>query len=447
MVEPRIQYAKTEDGVSIAYWKVGKGLPLVMTGAVAGALSDAPLPEYAAFLEGLASKFEVVRYDHRGFGLSDRAVADYSLHALVRDLEAVVSRLTCDSFHLFSGFQLGPVAIAFAARHPERVSRLLLWCTWAQGTSAYRSPIARAVVALRDSEWEDFTEASTRLLIGEPEGDTVRRIASGMRNYVTREGWLAFAEAARQYDVADVLSEVQAPTLVLHRRQARFPELETARDLTSRIPEARLVVLEGQSVVPAVGDVEPLLAAINDFLGEGEEPPPALAKEDVHTILFTDVEASTSLTQRLGDEKARDILRSHERIVREALRSHGGSEVKTMGDGFMASFSSATRALECAIAIQRSFQEHNEAEEEPIHVRVGLNAGEPIAEEEDLFGTAVIVAARIAAKAAGGEILAANVVRELAAGKGFLFSDRGDTALRGFQDPVRLFEVRWREEG
>ncbi|GAG10376.1 unnamed protein product, partial [marine sediment metagenome] len=138
-------------------------------------------------------------------------------------------------------------------------------------------------------------------------------------------------------------------------------------------------------------------------------------------------------------------LRAHERIVREALRAHGGSEVKSLGDGFMTSFSSGTRALECAIAMQRAFAEHNESAEEPLRVRIGLNAGEPIAEERDLFGMTVILAARIAAKAAGGEILAANVVRELAAGKGFLFSDQGEVALRGFEDPVRLYEVRWRE--
>ena len=122
-----------------------------------------------------------------------------------------------------------------------------------------------------------------------------------------------------------------------------------------------------------------------------------------------------------------------------------------MGDGFMASFSSATKALECAIAMQRAFGERNEGADEPILVRIGLNAGEPIAEDDpdgrgDLFGTAVIRAARIAALAQGGEIMVANVVRELAEGKGFMFGDRGEVALRGFDDPVRLFEVRWREE-
>ena len=134
------------------------------------------------------------------------------------------------------------------------------------------------------------------------------------------------------------------------------------------------------------------------------------------------------------------MLREHERIVREA---HGGSEVKTMGDGFIASFSSATKALECAIAMQRAFAERNESAPEPILVRIWLNAGEPIAEDEDLFGATVNEAARITAAAQGGEILVANVVRELAKGKGFLFADRGETSLRGFDDPVRLFEVSW----
>ena len=153
------------------------------------------------------------------------------------------------------------------------------------------------------------------------------------------------------------------------------------------------------------------------------------------------MEGSTALTQRLGDAKAREVLREHERMVREALKSHGGSEVKALGDGFMASFSSATKALECAIAMQRAFAEHNEAAQDPIRVRVGLNAGEPIAEEDDLFGTAVNRAARITATAKGGEILVANVVRELAEGKDFLFANRGETSLKGFDESVRLFEV------
>ncbi len=169
----------------------------------------------------------------------------------------------------------------------------------------------------------------------------------------------------------------------------------------------------------------------------------------LRTILFTDIEGHTRMMQRLGDERGRAVLREHERLTREALKAHGGAEVKTMGDGFLASFGSAQKALECAIALQKAFalrqaQGDPQGSVEPISVRVGINAGEPIAEEDDLFGSAVIAAARIAAKAQGGEIMVANVVRELVAGKGFLFADRGEVELRGFEDPARLYEVRWR---
>ncbi len=180
--------------------------------------------------------------------------------------------------------------------------------------------------------------------------------------------------------------------------------------------------------------------------GERAEAGLKLSPDDVHTILFTDVEGSTALTDRLGDARSRELLREHERMVREALKAHGGSEVKTMGDGFMTSFSSASKALECAIAMQRAFAEHNESVEEPIKVRIGLNAGEPIAEDDDLFGTAVNLAARIAAQAEGGEILASEAVRQIVAGKKFPFSGRGETALRGFEDRVHIYQVSWREE-
>ena len=151
---------------------------------------------------------------------------------------------------------------------------------------------------------------------------------------------------------------------------------------------------------------------------------------------------------------AQELLRAHDAIVREALRSHGGTEIKHTGDGIMASFPAASRALECAIAVQQGFAERNSGAgahgqaplPEPIRVRIGLNAGEPVAEEEDLFGTAVQLAARVCAKAEPGQVLVSNVVRELAAGKGFLFSDCGDVVLRGFEDPVRLYELRWAAE-
>ncbi len=161
------------------------------------------------------------------------------------------------------------------------------------------------------------------------------------------------------------------------------------------------------------------------------------------TLLFTDIEGHTSMMQRLGDARGREVLREHERITREALAANRGTEVKTMGDGFLASFASAQQALDCAVAMQQAFAA---AEGERVRVRMGVNAGEPIAEDDDLFGTSVIAASRIAARAQGGEILVSNVVRELVAGKGFAFSDRGETQLRGLDEPVHLYELRWRGE-
>jgi len=455
-MEPRIQYAKTADGVSIAFWTLGEGMPLVCTPAMGGPNHINLLwqwPEYRAFLERLAQKGRLVGYDLRGYGLSDRAVTDFSLDARVADLEAVADRLELDRFILWGLLDSGPVAIAYATRHPERVSHLVLWCAWARYGDVFSASQYDAIRSLRDRDWDLFLETMTHAMVGWSESEAASRLASLLREQGTPEVSRAAIHATREFDVTALLPHVRSPTLVLHRRQYPLVGVDIARGLASRIPDARLVLLEGASALPFVGDVEAWFRAIDEFLGEGEEP---TAKTEVpvagafRTVLFTDLAGSTSMMQRLGDAKAREVLREHERIVREALRAHGGTEVKTMGDGFMASFSSATRALECAIAMQRGFAEYNAGVGAqglaPLHIRIGLNAGEPIAEDEDLFGTAVILAARVAAKAEGGEILASDVVRQLVAGKGFLFSDRGDVVLRGFEDPVRLYEVRWRED-
>ena len=446
-MEPRIQYAQTKDGVSIAFSTMGEGIPFVQIPAAFSHLQlEWQLPEFRTWYERLAERRKLVRYDTRGSGLSEREVSDFSLEAHVLDLEAVVDRLGLERFVLLGPFVLGPVAITYAARHPERVSHLLLWCAWARAADAYRSPQAQSMAALRGIDWKTYTETVAHVLLGWSAGEPARRFAELMRESITQETARVSIGAAMQFDVTALLPELRVATLVVHRRQVAFPDVDIARGLASRIPDARLAVIEGESILPGVGDVDGVLTAIDEFLDEEKtaagEPVEAGA---FRTVLFTDVEGSTALTQRLGDVTAREVLREHESMVREALKAHGGAEVKTTGDGFMASFSAATRALECAIAMQRAFAEHNETAEEPIRVRIGLNAGEPIAEDEDLFGTAVILAARIAAKAEGGEILASEAVRQIVAGKQFPFSDRGETALRGFEDRVHIYQVSWRE--
>jgi class 3 adenylate cyclase len=252
----------------------------------------------------------------------------------------------------------------------------------------------------------------------------------------------AFITMLRAVDVTPELSRIAAPTLVLHRRGAPHPLLEAVRAMAARIPQSRLTMLDGTSPAPFIGDMEAAACAIHDFLGDAPVLPVAPVASTAHTpvtILVTDVEGSTALTEHLGDAGAREALRAHERIVRDALAAHGGNEVKTTGDGFIAAFPSATRALECAIAVQRALAVVPGA----VRVRMGVNAGEPIAEAGDLFGTAVILAARVAGTAHGGEILVADVVRQLTAGKGFRFTERGEVALRGFAVPVRVCEVVW----
>ena len=162
------------------------------------------------------------------------------------------------------------------------------------------------------------------------------------------------------------------------------------------------------------------------------------------TVLFTDLVGHTEMMSRLGDERGRDVLREHERITREVLKANGGTEVKTMGDGFMASFGSRDEGGGVRGGVAEGVRERH-ARASALNVRVGLNAGEPIEEDGDLFGATVILASRIAAKAEGGEILVADTVRGLCSGKGFLFADRGEFVAKGFEEPVRVYEVRWRE--
>jgi class 3 adenylate cyclase len=253
----------------------------------------------------------------------------------------------------------------------------------------------------------------------------------------------AMNKALFSSDPVPYLSSIQAPALVFYRLGIRARE-NNARLFASRIANSHLDVVREPSIgpYPNQSGVNAMLEYINPNVSSYTEGRADMAA-GLRVILFTDLVRHTEMMQRLGDERGRAVLREHEIITREALASYGGSEVKTMGDSFMASFGSATSALECAIAIQNAIETRNETADEPLRVRVGISAGEPIAEDEDLFGASVILASRIAAQAKGGEIVVANVVRELSAGKGFVFADRGEISLRGFEDPVRLFELKW----
>jgi class 3 adenylate cyclase len=449
MMEPRIQYAKTSDGVSIAFWTLGEGTPFVhmpMEVPLSHVELEWQWPPIRRWYEKLAQKRMVVRYDGRGSGLSERGVSP-SPDACVLDLEAVADRLGLEKFVLYASHTCGLVAIPFAAAHPERVSHLILWCCVARASDTLGSLPVRTLDALLNVDWETASETWARVLSEGMDRAEASVAAAYMRESTSSKAVREGIGAFRQVDVAALLPHVRAPTLVLCRRQLPGRDnVRIVKELASGIPDARLIMLEGISVSPWAPDSETVARAIDDFLGDEDKAAPAATPAGLVTILFTDMEGSTALTQRLGDAKAQEVLRAHNSIVRDALKACGGSEIKHTGDGIMASFPSASRALECAIAIQRAVAGHTEEHPEtPVRVRVGLNAGEPVVEEEDLFGTAVQMARRVCDRAEAGQVLVANVVRELASGKGFLFSDVGDVVLKGFEDPVRLYEARWRE--
>jgi len=455
-MEQQIRFCKTSDGVRIAYATVGKGPPLVFVpGWISHLELDWQAPPMRRFWEAYASHFTLVRMDKRGTGLSDRNVGDYSLDARVRDIEAVVDYLKLRRFALFGMSEGGPTCIAYAVRHPRRVTRMVLYGAWARGEGIVGSADLRdGVMSVVKAEWGLGSKLLSDLFLGQDAPPAAAQFfATYQRMGANPEDALAMADALVAIDVRELLPAVKVATLVVHARDDRATPIELGREIAAGIPHARFVSVPGPHVSwYDEGLTRELLQVELSFLLEGTEPNQvAVAGVDkatggLATILFTDMEGSTTLTQRLGDAKAQEVLRTHNTIVRDALKAHGGSEIKHTGDGIMASFPSASRALECAIAIQRAVaaqvEEHPEM---PLRVRIGLNAGEPVVEDQDLFGTAVQLAARICAHAEPGQIVVPTVVRELAAGKGFLLADLGEAALRGFEDPVRLYEVRWEE--
>lgn len=461
-MDPLIQYATTSDGVSIAFWTLGNGPPLLClpTLPLANLQVEWEMPLYRRWFERIAEGRTVIHYDSRGTGLSDRDVEDLSLDAHLRDIDAVLERVEVAKADIFAASYAGPVGIRYAATRPDAVSRLVLWCTHARhdevtGRMEQRLNAQRmAVNRLAEVDWDLYIRTYLHRAIGWSEGDTANQFVALAKSSIEPSAFVRALGEYAEFDATADLPLVRVPTLVLHRPEFIGSSVAVAKGLAARIPGGQLQLLNGTSVVPFIGDVEAVFRALDGFLPHDEGSPAdwrgdAARRRDhsqagsLRTILFTDMDSHAEMIGRLGDTRGRELLREHERIIRAALQRFGGAEVKAMGEGFLASFTSAQAALECAIEIQRQFAAHPGVDNERIRVRVGINVGEPIHEHDDLFGAAVITTARIAGEAAGGEILAAMVVRELVAGKGFEFTERGESTLRGFPTPVRLFALRW----
>ncbi len=444
-MEQDIRFCTTSDGVSIAYATVGDGPALVVPpGWVTHLEQQWENPQSRALTERLAQRHTVVRYDKRGTGLSDRQSTAFTTDGLLPDLEAVIDALGVERAS-FLGISLGgALAIRYAATHPERAARLVLYGTTAHGEAITRDEVKQSMLAMVRAHWGMGSKALADLFVPDvaDDPDVIERMAKHQRESSTAEVAAGLMEWQYTLDERELLPGLDVPTLVIHRRGERAIPSRLGRELASMIPGARLILLEGRNHAPVnAEEIEELVGPIDEFLAEGEEPEQAQAVASPTgapvTILFTDIEGSTALTQRLGDAGAQELLHTHNASVREALAEHGGSEVKHTGDGIMASFPSASGAVECACAIQRALVDGK------VRVRIGLNAGEPIAEDDDLFGTAVQLASRICDRAEPGQIFTSDVVRQLVAGKGFEFADAGAATLKGFEQPVALHEVRW----
>jgi class 3 adenylate cyclase/pimeloyl-ACP methyl ester carboxylesterase len=449
-MNPDIRYVRTADDVSIAYWTYGEGPVLVVTPLVPYSHIEMEWqnPHFQAWYRELGEFVTVVRYDGRGTGLSQREVDDVSLEAGVRDLEAVVASQPQGPVALMGVFHSGPATMVYAARHPEQVSHLIPWCTYAKGEEYWRSTQSEGFRVLRQTDYLLFLRTAAHELLGWADDEDADRYAELMRLAVDPVEADLLIAATHNFDASDALPLITCPSLVLHRRDLHWLDIGLSRDVASRIPEARLTVVDGHSPLPPAGEASAVTETILEFL----DLAPAASKSagnsgNFRVVLFTDLVDHTHMMSALGDRRGREVLREHERITRDVLHEHGGTEIKTLGDGFLASFTRITDALGCAVNLQQRFSRRNaelgSMDEPRLKVRIGINAGEPIEEDGDLFGATVILASRIASAAQGEEVLVSNAVRELSAGNDYIFRNRGSFDAKGFDEPVQIWEVEW----
>jgi class 3 adenylate cyclase len=438
VAEP-IPFARAADGVSIAYSTSGAGPVLVHARAWITHLELMwAEPSFRRFIEGLGDICTVVRYDGRGNGLSDRTVELPVLDDLVRDLAAVVDAVTPEPVSLWGSSFGGPVAIAYAAHRPERVERLILEGSFAtlreQLTPAERVTMIE-VGRLLQSAPEVAASAISYLTDPTPSSRHERRVARLVAS-VEPEMLRHLYTLAGRIDVRPLLPEIRAPTLVIHRRGSRVFPFHCARSLAAAIPRARLVPLDGSEHNPWEGDSSTALAAMRTFLGGESTPTPATV-----TLLFSDMVSSTELLQRLGDAVAAEVFREHTALLARAVAAHRGTLIKQMGDGILATFPSASSAVRCAVAVRGEIVARNTSASTPLHLRIGLAAGEPMPDGDDLFGSVVHLAARVCTAARPDEVLVTDAVRHLVDAKGFTFGASRSVRLKGFSQPVRVRPV------
>jgi class 3 adenylate cyclase len=396
------------------------------------------IPALQAAFTMAAQDRTFVNIDPRGFGLSDRDIDDFSIDAMVSDVEAVVERLGGRPVGFYTlGFG-SPIAVGYAARHPEATTHLVLTSNGISGPDFQIPRLTALLTALGPVDWKLASETAIRSFFPSLPEPILMDLAGMLRAATDPDQLLKFWDSAHRWDVDERATRVRARTLIIHDRSDTNADMRTTRRIASLIPDAQIAFVDGpfQGQLAAREFYETVLPATK------EEPALVAGSSGTAIIVFTDIADSTALTERLGDAAFRTASRSLDENIRRAMREASGTPVdgKVLGDGVMGVFASAAQAIEAA---RRCVAASAEVEL-PLHL--GIHAGDVIREDGNVYGGAVNIASRICGLCAPGEILVSATVRELArTSAGVTFEDRGEQTLKGIEDPVRVFAVRSHE--
>jgi class 3 adenylate cyclase len=440
---PKTEYARSGE-FSIAYQVVGEGdLDLVYVPGLASNLEVFwEEPAYSRFLHRLASFSRLILMDRLGTGLSDRLPPDRAstYEQRMDDIRAVMDAVGSERAALLGWSEGATLCAIGAATYPERVSALVMYGGIPRVLRADDYPWGVPVEVMH--RWletlpDQWGRDEDLLKLWAPSvGDSKRE-----RDWFARYGRLSTSPGAivalmrmlMETDIRDVLPTIQVPTLLIHRTDDTMISVEHSRYMAERIPDAKLIEFPGRDHLWYFGDQDPLVDEVEEFLtGVRREPEPDRV---LATVLFTDIVGSTERAAELGDGRWRELLESHESIVRRELDRFRGREVKTTGDGFLATFDGPARGVRCASAIAEAVRPLG------IEVRAGLHTGECEVMNGDVGGIAVHTGARVSSEASPGEVLVSSTVKDLVAGSGIEFEDRGSHELKGVPGEWRLYAV------
>jgi pimeloyl-ACP methyl ester carboxylesterase len=435
---PRTQYARSGDA-HIAYQVFGEGdVDLVFVpGFVSNIEHYWEMPQVPQLLQRMGSFARVVIFDKRGTGLSDPVSGVPPLELRMDDMQAVMDAVGLERAALFGISEGGPASVLFAATYPERTNALVLYgstprfrtdtdISW--GASDEQIEFALADISRRWGEG-----AVLEVFAPSAAGDRDMQEIWGrfQRAGASPAMGRAVIEALYEIDVRDILPTIRVPTLILHRTGDLVAPVEGARLMARKIPDARIVEFEGDDHVPFTGDFNPVLDEMEEFL-TGTRRPRQLDRV-LATVMFTDIVDSTRRAAQAGDRGWRDLIQRHDELTRRQLDRFRGREVKTLGDGFLATFDGPARAIECACAITDGVHPLG------LEVRAGLHTGECELADDDVRGMAVNIGARIGALAEPNEVLVSGTVKDLVVGADLEFADRGEHELKGVPGMWRLF--------